>query len=98
MEDDAVTVACLGMEEWVHCPTQSDQWSKHVSISKAYALTYYSLTAIPLGSWSELYVEQQHIIVETISDALFFKIQDQTIVDVEDEDMLGVIQELELMF
>ena len=97
-EDNAVTVACLDVEEWVRCPTQSDRWSKHVSVSEAYALASYSSTAIPPSSRSEPYVEQQRIIVETISDVLFLKIRDQTIVNVEDEDMLEVIQELELMF
>lgn len=38
------------------------------------------------------------MLVEFVSDVLFIKIYDQTVVDVEDADVAQVIQDIELMF
>lgn len=38
------------------------------------------------------------MLVESVSDVLFIKIYDQTVVDVEDADVAQVIQDIELMF
>ena len=97
-EDNAVSEDCLDVDEWVRCPTGSGRWSKHVKVSDAYALVYYSSITIPSASRTESYVEGQQMLVESVSDVLFIKIYDQTVVDVEDADVAQVIQDIELMF
>lgn len=91
-----IMVASLDVDEWICCPTGTGHWSKHVKVSRAYALIYYSSTSVPSVLQAESGIEGLSVLLEMVSDILFLKIRDQAVVDIDDEDVVEV-GEIELM-
>jgi hypothetical protein len=96
--DDAVTLASLDVEGWIRCPTETGHWSKHVKVSGTYALIYHSTTTPSSVLRPESGIGGQQVLLEMVSDILFLKLRDKTVVDIEDEDIIEVVQEIGSMF
>ena len=84
----------MDVEEWPLCPSAAGPWSKRIKVSDTYALFYYSSSpAAPPGERGTN--TGPVILVESISDVLFVKIQHGQVVDVEDQDVIEVVRDIE---
>ena len=76
-ENNTITAGCLDVEEWVRCPTESGRWSRHVK-------SLMRTPPYPRRPRWKLALTGSRSFVESVSDVLFLKIRDQTVVDVEE--------------
>jgi hypothetical protein len=96
--DDAyprvVMAASLDVEEWPLCPSVPGPWSKQIKVSNTYALFYYSSSPAVLPGERGINTGPV-MLVESILDVFFVKIQLSQAVDIEDQDVIEVVCDIE---